>query len=240
MTAPLDGRLTLHPAPPSAAGPAPVVLVLPGGGYTAHGPHEAEAVAAWLNGLGLHAAVLRYTLRPQGGTAPLDDARAAVRLLRDGAAGPAADPGRVGVLGFSAGGHLAAWLAGGPHTGEEERPDLAVLCYPVVSFAHLPHPGSLDALLGPDPSPAERRAVSLEYAVHPRTPPVFCWHTSDDASVDVEHALRYTAALRRADVPVELHVLPRGAHGLGLAPDDPYVGRWTRWCAEWFAQHGWC
>ncbi|WP_433892672.1 alpha/beta hydrolase [Streptomyces sp. CA-111067] len=238
MTELLDGRLSLRPAPQSSE-PAPVVLVLPGGGYSGHAPHEAEVVADWLGGLGLHAAVLRYSLRPQGGTGPLDDARAAMRALRAGAAGPGADPRRVGVLGFSAGGHLAAWLAGGPQAHGGERPDLAVLCYPVVSFAHLPHPGSLDALLGPEPSLADRRAVSLEYAVHPATPPVFCWHTADDGAVDVEHSLRYATALRRAGVPVELHVLPHGEHGLGLAPQDPYVGRWARWCAEWFAEQGW-
>jgi acetyl esterase/lipase len=234
----LDGRLTLRPAPDTGA-PAPIVLVLPGGGYFMHAPHEAEPVADWLNGLGLHAAVLRYRLEPKGGTEPLDDARAAVRALREGAAGPSVDPTRVGVLGFSAGGHLAAWLAGGPQAEGVERPDLAVLCYPLVSLAHLPHAGSLDALLGPEPTPADRRAVSLEYAVHPATPPVFCWHTGDDGSVDVEHALRYTTALRRAGVPVELHVLPHGAHGLGLAPEDPYVARWTTWCGEWFAAQGW-
>ncbi|SEG89658.1 Prolyl oligopeptidase family protein [Actinacidiphila yanglinensis] len=243
MTELLDGRLTVHLAPGTATdqapGPAPIVLVLPGGGYNVHAPHEAEPVARWLGGIGLHAAVLRYRLRPQGSTAPLDDARAAVRALREGAAGPRVDASRVGVLGFSAGGHLAAWLAGGPQADEVERPDLAVLCYPLISMAHLPHPGSLEALLGTDAGPDERRAASMEYAVDPATPPVFCWHTAEDGAVDVEHALRYTTALRRAGVPLELHVLPHGAHGLGLAQENPYAARWTGWCAEWFALQGW-
>nr|WP_272919949.1 alpha/beta hydrolase [Streptomyces sp. SID4948] len=204
-----------------------------------HADHEAEPVAEWLNGLGLNAAVLRYSLEPRGTKAPLDDARAAMRAIRGGAAGPGADPTRVAVLGFSAGGHLAGWIAGGSEAEGAERPDLAVLCYPVTSFSHLPSLHSTASLLGPDAGPSSLRSVSLEFAVHPDTPPVFCWHTADDESVDVEHALGYTAALRRAGVPVELHVLPHGAHGLGLAPQEPYVARWTGWCAEWFAGHGW-
>lgn len=219
--------------------PAPVVLVLPGGGYHTHAPHESEPVAQWLNGLGLHACVLRYATDPHGSGAALDDARAAMRAIRDGAAGPGADPSRVAVLGFSAGGHLAGRLASGPEAAGGERPDLAVLCYPVVSFTHLPHIGSLQALLGADAPLDARRAASLEYAVHPDAPPVFCWHTADDGAVDVEHALRYTGALRRAGVPVELHVLPHGEHGLGLADGQPSVARWQTWCSEWFTAHGW-
>lgn len=247
MTGPaetLAERLTYFPAsppsPPPPASPASPphasVLLLPGGGYLGHGPHEAEPVAHWLNGLGLGVFLLRYRTPPEHPVEPLDDARAAMRLIREH---PAADPSRVAVLGFSAGGHLAAWLAGGARTAPAERPDLAILGYPLVSFAHLPHQGSSAALLGPEPSPSERRAVSQELSVHPATPPVFCWHTADDDAVDVEHSLRYAAALRRAEVPVELHVLPHGPHGLGLAPDAPYVARWTRWCAEWLDGHGW-
>lgn len=242
MTGSLDDRLDFFPAPRSG-GAAPAVLVLPGGGYVGHAAHESEPVARWLNGLGLHAFVLRYRVAPHSEPPPLEDARAAMRAVRAGTAGTArglVDPDRVGVLGFSAGGHLAGLLAGGRHTGEGERPDLTVLCYPVTSFAHLPHEGSAEALLGRHASSARRRAFSLEEYVHPDTPPVFCWHTADDPSVDVEHALRYTAVLRRAGVPVELHVLPHGEHGLGLADGTPYVGRWTRWCAEWFAEQGWC
>jgi acetyl esterase/lipase len=225
----------------SAGGGArtPVVLVLPGGGYTGHGQHEAEPVARWVNELGMHACVLRYSTDPQGSGAPLADARAAMRAIRGGAAGPDADASRVAVLGFSAGGHLAGRLASGPEAEGGERPDLAVLGYPVVSFTHLPHLGSLRALLGEDAALQARRDASLEYAVRADAPPVFCWHTADDQAVDVEHSLRYTAALRRAGVPVELHVLPHGEHGLGLADGRPSVARWKRWCAEWFTAHGW-
>lgn len=226
-----------HPAKDSAK--APVVLVLPGGGYHTHAPHESEPVAQWLNTMGLHACVLRYSTEPRGSGAPLKDARAAMRAIRDGAVGPDADASRVAVLGFSAGGHLAGRLASGPEAKGDERPDLAVLCYPVVSFTHLPHMGSLQALLGDDATLEAQRGASLEYAVHPDAPAVFCWHTSDDGAVDVEHSMRYVGALRRAGVPVELHVLPHGQHGLGLADGQPYVARWKGWCGEWFAAHGW-
>lgn len=240
--APRD-RLDFFPSP-SGSGPAPAVLVLPGGGYEVHAPHEAEPVARWLNGLGLAAFVLRYPVAPNGEPeplrdAPLEDARAAMRAIREGAGGSGVDPSRVGVLGFSAGAHLAAVLASGPRPEGGERPDLAVLCYPLISFAHQPHVGSLRALLGEDATLAQRWAASAEASVHPDTPPVFSWHTADDRTVDVEHSLRYAAALSRAGVPVELHVLPHGPHGLGLAPEDPYPARWTEWCADWFASHGW-
>ncbi|MEE4540370.1 alpha/beta hydrolase [Streptomyces sp. V4-01] len=235
-----DAVRTMHISRPAdTGGRSPVVLVLPGGGYRTHAPHESEPVAEWLNGLGLHACVLRYSTEPHGSGAPLEDAREAMRAIREGAAGPGADPSRVAVLGFSAGGHLAGRLAGGPEAQGGERPDLAVLCYPVVSFAHLPHIGSLEALLGEDSTLGARRGASLEYAVHPDAPPVFCWHTADDGAVDVEHSLWYAGALRRAGVPVELHVLPHGEHGLGLADGQPYVARWRQWCGEWFAAHGW-
>jgi acetyl esterase/lipase len=234
-----DGRLTAHLVPGPQGEPVPAVLVLPGGGYTGQADHEAEPVAHWLNGLGLSAFVLRYRVAPHRYPAALEDGRAALHTIRAHAAGLGVDPDRVGVLGFSAGGHLAASLAGDRVLGPAGRPALAVLCYPVISFSHLPHVGSLEALLGADASPAERRAVSQELAVDADTPPVFLWHTADDDVVDVSHALRYTESLAAAGVPAELHVLPHGEHGVGLAPDQPDLARWTDWCAAWFRSHGW-
>ncbi|GAB2925058.1 alpha/beta hydrolase [Streptomyces mayteni] len=235
----LDGRLTAFPAPAWAGERVPAVLVLPGGGYEHHGEHEGEPVARWLNGLGLAAFVLRYRVAPHRYPAALEDGRAALRAIRAEAPALGIDPDRVAVLGFSAGGHLAASLAGDPAGTPAERPALAVLCYPVISFSHLPHVGSLAALLGPAASPAERRAASRELTVTPDTPPVFLWHTADDPAVDVAHSLRYTEALAAAGVPVELHVLPHGRHGVGLAPEQPELSRWTEWCAAWFRSHGW-
>ena len=232
MTAPTGLDLAVLPA--AQPGPRPAMLVLPGGGYTRHAPHEAEPVGAWLAGLGIHAVVLRYRVAPHRHPAPLDDARAALAWLRGGPHGLAVDPARVGVLGFSAGGHLAASLA-----NEPSPPDLTILGYPVISFVDEPHEGSVESLLGVPADDQHRAAHSPDRHVSPGTPPSFVWHTADDAAVPVGHALRYTAALAAAGVPVELHVFPRGRHGLGLAADVPDVGQWTDLCARWLASQGW-
>lgn len=118
-------------------------------------------------------------------------------------------------------------------------PDLAILCYPVISFMESPHQGCVDNLLGPSPSQELRSSVSAERHVSPRTPPAFLWHTSDDDGVSVEHSLRYSLALRAAGVPVELHVFPSGPHGLGLAKGEPAASAWPRLCETWLAGQGW-
>ncbi len=215
-------------------GPRPAMLVLPGGGYTRHAAHEAEPVAAWLAGLGVHAVVLRYRVAPHRHPGPLDDARDALAWLRGGPPGLAVDPARIGVLGFSAGGHLAATLANTPRP-----PALSVLAYPVISFVDEPHEGSVEALLGPGAGEEERAAHSADRQVSARTPPAFVWHTADDDVVPVGHSLRYAATLAAARVPVELHVFPSGRHGVGLAPDRPDLARWTALCAAWLGSQGW-
>ncbi|MBB5803742.1 acetyl esterase/lipase [Saccharothrix ecbatanensis] len=214
----------------------PAVLVLPGGSYLRHADHEAEPVAQWLNGLGLHAFVLRYRVDPHRHPAGLLDARQALHHVRQHAQ---VDPHRVGVLGFSAGGHLAGMLATGVHpTGEpssaDERPDFAVLCYPVISLdgADGGHQGCGDRLLGDDADSAARATLAVDRHVDARTPPTFLWHTADDEAVPVVNSLRYAEAAARHDVPVELHVYPHGKHGLGLAVGEP-AGAWTGLCADW-------
>ncbi|GAA4984097.1 alpha/beta hydrolase [Kineococcus glutinatus] len=219
------------------SGPRPAVLVLPGGGYERCAPHEGEPIARWLASLGLHAFVLRYPVAPQRHPVPLRAATAALQQVRSGGHGLAVDPGRVGVLGFSAGGHLAACLSTG--LGGGEVPDATVLCYPVVSFEHAPHAGSVRNLLGADPSPARARELSPDRHVSAATPPAFVWHTAADDAVDVTHSLRYTAALAAAGVPVELHVFAEGGHGLGAAEGEPRAGRWRALCAGWLAHLGW-
>lgn len=233
------------PANPNAGPRSPAILVLPGGGYERHADHEAEPVAEWLASLGIHAFVLRYRLSPHRHPAPLADAKAALAWIRRGGHGLAVDASRVGVLGFSAGGHLAATLAGSVPTGDdtldvpESRPDLAILCYPVVSFETAVHQGSINNLLGAEPSENQLAALSAELTVTDRTPPAFIWHTFDDPAVDVEHSLRYALALRKAAVPAELHVFPHGRHGLGLAAGVAGVEQWTGLCATWLSGHGW-
>jgi len=165
--------------------------------------------------------------------------------IRSGVHGLAVDPGRVGVLGFSAGGHLAATLSTAVATGSAELdvpetvPDLTVLCYPVVSYVREVHQGSVENLLGGAPSPELLAELSPELQVTAQTPPAFVWHTADDAAVPVSHSLGYTAALLAAGVPAELHVFPNGRHGLGLADEEPGADQWPALCAGWLDRAGW-
>ncbi|MFE3461713.1 alpha/beta hydrolase [Nocardiopsis aegyptia] len=235
--------LTFHPprtdVPVPASG-APAVIVMPGGRYMRHAQHEGKPVAEWLAGLGFAAWVLEYPVGPRDvHPAPLDSARAAMRRARAEAPGLGVDPARIGVLGFSAGGHLAAHLAAGPDTADEERPAFAVLCYAATSWHSFwldPADASdsdEDPLIGPDSTPEKRRAVSVELIAVPQTPPTFLWHCADDDLVGVDHALSLTRRLAALRVPVELHVFPTGGHGLGLAEGRTPAGTWTSLCAEW-------
>ncbi|MFG3436147.1 alpha/beta hydrolase [Nonomuraea sp. NPDC047897] len=266
-----EARITAFPVavPPRAAAgrtpacPAPAVLVLPGGGYARLADHEGAPVARWLNSLGVAAFVVRYRVAPHRHPVPLLDAARAVRWVRHHAAGYGVDPLRVGVLGFSAGGHLAGLLATetgpmlpeGPHDevdAGDPRPGLAVLCYPVVTLTGpAAHQGSVTNLLGPggdrpagdgpggDGPSGDAAALSIERRVGPATPPMFLWHTADDASVPVDNTLMLAGALARHGVPVEAHVYPSGVHGLGLAEAQPGAGDWTRRCAAFLRARGW-
>lgn len=236
---------------PGALAGQPVFIVLPGGGYHRHGDHEGAPVARWLNSLGLNAVVLHYAVAAEQAQdalhpAPLNDARSALEWLRSGNSGLAVDTTRIGVLGFSAGGHLAATLATGAGAPPAaDRPELAILAYPVISLVSHCHQGSVDALLGPEAPWDLRRALSAELTADAGTPPTFLWHTADDAAVPVENSLAYASALARHSVPFELHVFPHGEHGLGLAAQEPEAGlhpaaAWTARCAAWLAGHGWC
>jgi acetyl esterase/lipase len=241
----VSDSLTSVPARAGGADPRPAMLVLPGGGYAGQADHEAEPVAEWLASLGIHADVLRYRVAPHRHPAPLEDAKEALLRIRSGSHGVAVDGARVGVLGFSAGGHLAATLSTAAATGDHTLdvraavPDLTVLCYPVVSYKEAVHQGSVDNLLGASPSENLLQAVSADLQVTASTPPAFIWHTADDAAVPAHHSFAYAGALVRAGVPAELHVFPHGRHGLGLAQSDPGPDQWTALCANWLARTGW-
>ncbi|MGR0160422.1 alpha/beta hydrolase [Paenarthrobacter nitroguajacolicus] len=237
--------LTVIPAVGRSGAVAPAVLVLPGGGYAKQADHEAEPVAEWLASLGIHAFVLRYRVAPDQHPAPLEDAKQAMLWIRGGDHGLNIDAGRVGVLGFSAGGHLAATLSVQVPTGDPGLdvsgavPNLSILCYPVISFVDSVHQGSVDNLAGVGAEAEVLRKLSTELHVTPATPPAFLWHTSDDESVPFSHNLAYAGALGGAGVPVELHVFPSGVHGIGLAFGTPGAEQWTELCAAWLRRMGW-
>jgi acetyl esterase/lipase len=241
-------KVTAYPA---ASPNGAAVLVCPGGSYrTLASDHEGRRVAEWLNSLGVSAFVLQYRVGPRYRfPVPLQDAQRALRLLRARAGELGFDPARLGILGFSAGGHLAATASTEPGAGDpsaadpvdrlDARPAFAILGYPVISMsAPFAHRGSVASLLGDAPTDAQRDALSNEKRAGPGTPATFVFHTADDATVPVENALAYASALRAAGVPVELHVFPRGRHGLGLAAEDASVSQWTALCAAWLRAGG--
>jgi len=210
----------------------PHFIVLPGGGYGYHADHEGEPVAQWLRSLGLTASVLHYPVLTRH-PGPIDAVRARVAELRaDGVE-------RLGILGFSAGGHLAG------HAAMTGLTDAAILCYPVVSMQLPTHAGSRHTLLGRWAAPWTRRSLSVDRMMTRDAPPTFLWHTAEDAAVPVEHTYRLAAALAAHVVPHEVHVYPRGRHGLGLVAgvqDGEQAGNaadWTAACARWLRQLGW-
>ncbi len=231
-----------------ADAPSACVVICPGGGYGRRAPHEGEPVARWLNSIGIAAVVLHYRVAPYRHPYPLMDAQRALRLVRQNASLWRIDPRRVGILGFSAGGHLAVTLATHFDSGDAAaadpvekqtcRPDLAVLCYPVISFLRYQHTGSMTNLLGAAPSEQARQELSNELHVTAETPPTFLWHTASDTGVPVENSIIFASALSACKVPFELHVYPQGRHGLGLAAEDPHVGTWTGLCARFFNRCG--
>lgn len=222
------------------------VIVFPGGGYTKRADHEGEPVAKWLNTLGIHAFVLHYRVAPYKHPAPLADAQRAVRLVRHHAQQWDIDNNKIGILGFSAGGHLAASLATlhqletGAEGDEVDRlsakPDLAILCYPVISMGEFTHAGSKNNLIGDENELIQ--LLSPHKNVNEQTPPMFIWHTADDAGVPVENSLFMAKALSAQQIPFGLHIYPNGRHGLGLATETNDVSTWTDSCAIWLKNQG--
>jgi acetyl esterase/lipase len=242
--------LTIFLPPPERATGAAVVIC-PGGGYGFLAvDHEGQQIAEWLNERGVAGFLLRYRIAPRyRHPAPLQDARRAIRIVRARADEWSVDPRRIGIWGFSAGGHLASsagtqFEAGDPAAAdsierESSRPDFMVLAYPVISFVDpCAHLGSRDNLLGKDASPELMAAMSSERRVTSETPPTFLFHTNEDAGVPPENSVLFYLALRRAGVPAELHVYERGAHGVGLAPTDPVLASWGDRLADWLRGRG--
>lgn len=227
--------------------PRAAMVICPGGGYGGLAPHEGKTYAEYLNKSGINCFVLRYRLGSAGYRHPrmLEDAARAVRTVRARAEEWHVDPKRVGIMGSSAGGHLASTLlthfdAGKPEDTDlveqqSSRPDLGVLCYAVITLGPFTHQGSKKNLLGAEPDPALVENLSNETQVTPQTPPCFIWHTFEDKGVPVENSLQFATALRRSGVPFDLHVYQKGGHGMGLGDKPPFekVHPWGQDLAFW-------
>ena len=242
--------ITLYALEP-ARQPRTAVVVCPGGGYTVLAmDHEGKQVAEWLNSLGISAFVLKYRLGPRYHYPnQLLDAKRALRYVRANASRFGIAPDRIGIMGFSAGGHLASMLATHFDSGDPKapdpidhmssRPDFAVLVYPVISCSEwFAHAWSCKQLLGEHPDPKLAEIVSSDKQVTSQTPPAFLFHTTDDDAVPPENSVYFYLALRKAHVPGELHIFEHGKHGVGLAPDDPILHTWPELLANWFRLRG--
>ena len=232
-------------------GSGAAIVVCPGGGYQHLAmDYEGYDVAKWLNTLGVSAFVLKYRLGPRyHHPIELGDAQRAIRMVRTRAAEYGVQPDRIGIMGFSAGGHLASTAGthfdnGNPKAADPvdragSRPDFMVLCYPVISFVAFAHQGSKQMLLGDNPDPKLVELLSNELQVTRDTPPTFLFHTTTDATVPVENSVMFYSALRKAGVPAEMHIYERGRHGVGLASSDPVLSSWPARLADWLRIHGW-
>jgi acetyl esterase/lipase len=227
------------------------VIVAPGGGYGFLADnHEGRQVANWFNAMGVTAFVLKYRLGPRyHHPIELGDAQRAIRLVRSRVKEFEISPDRIGMMGFSAGGHLASTAAtrfdGGnsgapdPIDHASSRPDFIVLGYPVITFlAPYVHVGSAKNLLGENPDPKLVQELSNELHVTPQTPPTFLLTTSEDTAVPSENSVNFYLALHKAGVPAELHVFEKGPHGVGLDLGDPSLSEWLVLLANWLRERG--
>ena len=242
--------LTIYlPAAPQATGVG--IVVCPGGGYGGLAmDHEGHQVARLLTSRGIAAFVLKYRLGPRyRHPAMLQDALQAMRYVRWNADELRVRRDRIGVMGFSAGGHLASTVAtqfdrgapspAAPIDGVDSRPDFAVLAYPVIVFGEpITHQGSMRNLLGESPAADLVRQLSSEKQVTAETPPTFLFHTSEDTGVVPENSVQFYLALRRAGVPAELHIFEKGRHGVGLAPGDAALRMWPELLLTWLRTRG--
>ncbi len=241
--------ITPFPAPKDKATGA-AIIVCPGGGYVKLSDvKEGSAVAEYLNSIGVTAFVLKYRLGPKYGQPnQLLDASRAIRTVRSRAKEWNLDINRIGILGFSAGGHLASTLATHFDSGKSDskdevekqssRPDLQILIYPVITMGEFTHKGSKLNLLGENPNADLVKFYSNELQVTKETPPAFLVHTTEDKAVPFENSLQFVQALRKNNVLFEFHLYEKGPHGFGLAPTDPILSTWKDRLTAWLGLHG--
>ncbi len=229
------------------------VLICPGGGYARLAiDHEGRDVAAWFNEMGIAAFVLQYRLpsdviMKDKSTGPLQDGQEAIRILRRNAEKWNIKPDRIGIMGFSAGGHLASTVS--THFTDEvykaddetsARPDFSMLIYPVISMdTEITHKGSRDNLIGENPDAGLTERFSNELQINKDTPPAFLVHSSDDRTVPVENSIRYYLGLKEHGVPAEMHIYTQGGHGYGMGRTENTESAWPRALKHWLKMNGW-
>ena len=250
-TADVDQPIIAPYLPPEGKANGTAVVIFPGGGYQHLSMQkEGSDVANWLAGTGVTAFVVRYRLGPTyHHPIELGDAQRAIRIVRSRAAEWGIDPRRLGIIGFSAGGHLASsagthYDAGNASSSDpiervSSRPDFMLLLYPVITFRDtaLMHRGSRDNLIGKTPDNALVQLLSNEMQVTRDTPPTFLAHSTDDKTVPVENSIMFYEALKAKGVPAEMHIFEYGGHGFGLAPNDATLGAWTTLADAWIRRH---
>lgn len=247
----VDPTLDMYPAPATSAN-GTAVIICPGGGYARlASDHEGVAVAQWFNTMGITAFVLSYRLpsdeiMKNKSVGPLQDAQEAVRTVRRHAKEWNIDPEKIGIMGFSAGGHLASTLATHfretvytPIDTTSARPNFAILIYPVISMdSLLTHGGSRANLLGEHPSPKQVKKFSNDLQVTADTPPAFLVHAMDDNVVPVQNSINYALALQKYHIPCELHIYEKGGHGFGLGKTNGTESSWPKACQQWLQSRG--
>jgi acetyl esterase/lipase len=243
---------TLTPYLPEGSTLGGAVVICPGGAYAGLANHEGNDYALFLNQNGVAGFVLKYRLGSKGYRHPamLQDAARAVRLVRARASEWKVNPQKVGIMGSSAGGHLASTLlthfdagksdSSDPIERQSSRPDLGILCYPVISLGPNTHGGSRDNLLGRNPDPELIKLLSNELQVTAQTPPCFVWHTWEDKAVKLENSLSFVTALQKAGVPFDFHVYQKHGHGIGLLDKSPFTNAhpWGRDLVYWLKAQG--
>ena len=234
---PYAGEFVPYMTPYPVEGAKMAILVCPGGGYHHRAVHEGEGYAKWLNTIGVAAFVLEYRVAPDKAPAPMADAQRAIRLVRQ------MGYEKVGIMGSSAGGHLAATVS--VHYGHAfyepqdaadcicAKPDFTVLCYPVMDMGQYRHDGSRQNLLGSRPARNQQKFYSPQLHIDENTPPAFIWHCSADPSVPAQNAMLYAMALAENNVEYELHIYAGGGHGWGLAEDKPRICQWPEALKKW-------
>lgn len=221
------------------------IVICPGGAYATRTEHEGKLYAEWLNTIGVSAMVLEYRVTPYQAPAQICDVQRAIRVARKVFAEHGTQ--KIGVMGSSAGSHLAA--SASVHYNKifyeaideidrfSARPDFTVLCYPVIDMYEFCNKSSRKNLLGNEPKESEKDFYSLHLHVTDDTPPAFLWHTANDQAVPAENSMLYAMALSKHNISYELHIYPKGVHGLGLAKKNPYVGQWLEALKRWLSMY---